>query len=240
MTDGLAANTPKQHQKQTLVINCIAHARRKFIEHEAFFPKECAQLINAIAEVYKHKAHCKAQKHTSQLCLAYHQKHSCVMMVGLKAWIEKQFEEQYVEHNSRQSGAFEYLLKRWDSLTRILQLPRASLDNNSAERALKMILRLRKNSLFYANEHGAYVGDDLTSLIETCRLTDTNPLDYMTARIENRPAVFGDLGASTSGWMNAQLQLNRTYQLHQRGSYRRCTNQRLVDHHKGHLRNSCC
>jgi len=30
-----------------------------------------------------------------------------------------------------------------------------------------MSLRYRKNSLFYKNEHGAYVGDVLTSLIET-------------------------------------------------------------------------
>ena len=58
-----------------------------------------------------------------------------------------------------------------------------------------MILRLRKNSLFYANPHGAYVGDVLTSLIETCRLAGVNPLDYLTALMENRSAVFHDPGA---------------------------------------------
>ena len=58
-----------------------------------------------------------------------------------------------------------------------------------------MIVRLRKNSLFYANEHGAYVGDVLTSLIQTCRLAGINPLDYLTALMENRSAVFADPGA---------------------------------------------
>ena len=67
--------------------------------------------------------------------------------------------------------------------------------NNVAERALKMILRLRKNSLFYANEHGAYVGDVITSLIETCRLASVNPLDYLSALMENRSAVFAEPGA---------------------------------------------
>jgi hypothetical protein len=66
------------------------------------------------------------------------------------------------------------------------------LDNNSAERALKLILRYRKNSLFYKNAHGAYVGDVLTSLIETCRLAGINPLDYLRALMENRSAVFTD------------------------------------------------
>jgi hypothetical protein len=59
-------------------------------------------------------------------------------------------------------------------------------------RALKMILRLRNNSLFYANEHGAYVGDVLTSLIQTCRLARANPLDYLSALMHNRSAVFRD------------------------------------------------
>jgi hypothetical protein len=67
--------------------------------------------------------------------------------------------------------------------------------NNASERALKMILRYRKNSLFYKNEHGAYVGDVLTSLIETCRLAGINPLDYLTALMENRSAVFADPAA---------------------------------------------
>jgi hypothetical protein len=69
------------------------------------------------------------------------------------------------------------------------------LDNNTAERALKIILRLRKNSLFYKNAHGAYVGDVLISLIETARLAGANPRHYFTTLMENRSAVFRDPGA---------------------------------------------
>jgi hypothetical protein len=113
-------------------------------------------------------------------------------MGALKIWMEQQLEDRLVEPNSRLGGAFDYLLKRWAALTRFLHIPGAPLDNNAAERALKMILRLRKNSLFYKNAHGAYVGDVLTSLIETCRLNGVNPLDYLRALMENRSAVFAD------------------------------------------------
>jgi hypothetical protein len=195
MSDGLAANTPKQHKQQTLDINCLVHGRRKFVELEDFFPSECQQVIDAIAKVYEHEAHCKQQGLSPRQRLAYHQQHSREGMDALKAWMQKQFAERCVEPNSRLGGAFNYLLKRWDALTRFLQVPGAPLDNNAAERALKMILRLRNNSLFYANPHGAYVGDVLTSLIETCRLAGTNPLDYLTALMENRSAVFRDPGA---------------------------------------------
>ena len=194
MSDGLAANTPKQHQDQTLDINCIVHGRRKLVELEDYFPNESAQVIDAIAKVYKHETECKKQQLTPDQRLAYHQQHSRAVMDDLKAWMEKQFEDRCVEPNSRLGGAFDYLLKRWKSLTRFLEVPGAPLDNNTAERALKMILRLRKNSLFYANPHGAYVADILTSLIETCRLARINPLDYLTALMHNRSAVFRDPG----------------------------------------------
>ena len=74
-------------------------------------------------------------------------------------------------------------------------MPSQGTHNNTAERALKIILRYRKNSLFYKNAHGAYVGDVLTSLIETCRLGGVNPLDYLRALMENRSAVFADPAA---------------------------------------------
>jgi transposase len=61
MSDDLAANTPKQHQDQTIDINCIAHGRRKLVELEDFFPNECTRVIDAIAAVYKHEAHCADQ-----------------------------------------------------------------------------------------------------------------------------------------------------------------------------------
>jgi transposase len=192
MSDGLAANTPKQHEARTLDISCLVHGRRQFVELDDFFPSECARVIDAIAKIYKHEAHCKKQRFTPARRLAYHQMHSREVMNDLKAWMEQQIEDHQVEPNSRLGGAFDYLLKRWDALTRFLKVPGAPLDNNTAERALKMILRYRKNSLFYKNEHGAYVGDVLTSLIETCRLAGANPLKYLSALMENRSAVFAD------------------------------------------------
>jgi len=192
MSDGLAANTPKQHKERALDLSCLVHGRRQFTDIDAFFPSECIRVIDAIAEIYQHEAHCKEQRLTPEQRLAYHQEHSRTVMDDLKAWMEQQFEDKRVEPNSRLGGAFDYLLKRWTSLTRFLTVPGAPLDNNAAERALKMILRYRKNSLFYKNEHGAYVGDILTSLIETCRLAGANPLDYLSALMENRSAVFAD------------------------------------------------
>jgi hypothetical protein len=192
MSDGLAANTPKQHVGQTIDINCLVHGRRQFVEIGDYFPGECAHVIDAIAEIYQHDKHCREEQLNPAQRLAYHQTHAKPIMDDLKVWLQQQLEDHLVEPNSRLGGAFDYLLKRWTALTRFLVETGAPLDNNIAERALKMIQRVRKNSLFYKNTHGAYVGDVLTSLIETCRLTGANPLDYLRALMENRSAVFAE------------------------------------------------
>ena len=54
----------------------------------------------------------------------------------------------------------------------------APLDNNVCERALKMAISQRRNSLFDRTRHGASVGDMFTSLIHTAELRGQNPFDY--------------------------------------------------------------
>jgi len=70
-----------------------------------------------------------------------------------------------------------------------LKEPGAPLDNNVAERALKLAIRQRKNSLFYATEHSAYIASLLTSVIATCVQAGVNALDYSVAVQEHRPEV---------------------------------------------------
>ena len=72
------------------------------------------------------------------------------------------------------------MLKRWEELTRFLQVPGVPLDNNICERALKQAILHRKNAYFYKTENGARVGDILMSIIHTCRLCEANPFEYLT------------------------------------------------------------
>jgi hypothetical protein len=71
----------------------------------------------------------------------------------------------------------------------------APLDNNTAERALKLAIRQRNNSLFYKTDYSAYIASMLTSLIATCLQAGVNALDYLVALQEHRAAVFHDPAA---------------------------------------------
>jgi hypothetical protein len=111
--------------------------------------------------------------------------------------MEKQFKDREVEPNSSLGKAFTYMLSHWKTLTQFLRVPAAPLDNNTAERALKLIIRQRKNSLFYHNDFSAYVGSRLTSLIATCIQTGVNAMDYFVALQDHRSAVF----ANPADWL---------------------------------------
>ena len=190
MSDALASNTADEGA--LIRCHCLAHGRRKFAELEDVFPQECAVVMETLAQVFDHEEAARRLQLTPMERLTYHQHASGPLMEALKHWLEQQFAERTVEPNSSLGKAFAYLLTHWQTLTRFLEVPGAPLENNTAERALKLAIRQRKNSLFYATDYSAYIASMLTSLIATCLHAGVNALDYLVALQEHRPAVFGE------------------------------------------------
>ena len=88
--------------------------------------------------------------------------------------LDQQIDDHLVEPNSALGKAIGYMQHQQDTLTRFLSVPGAPLDNNLAERALKLFIRQRNNSLFYKSTHSAYIASVLTSLIATCLYAGIN------------------------------------------------------------------
>lgn len=177
MCDALSRNVPKEFA--TILGNCLSHGRRNFVDQAENFPEECRYVIEVLGEVYTHDA--AARTMTPPERLAYHREHSGPLLEDLRSWMMQQFAEKKTEPNSGLGKAFTYMLKHWEPLTLFLRVEGAPLDNNMCERALKMAIRHRKNSLFYRTLHGAYIGDLFMSLIHTCRLSKINPFTYLVA-----------------------------------------------------------
>ena len=195
MSDALSRNMPKE--LATLVANCLSHGRRNFVDVAMSFPDACGHVIELLAKVYKNDAHAKEKKMSREERLTYHQTQSGPVMEELHAWMQTQFDEKKVEPNSGLGKAFTYMLKHGEPLTLFLRVPGAPLDNNLVEQSLKMVIRHRRNSLFYRTLHGAYIGDLFMSLIHTCRLSKVNPLHYLMALQQHSHEVF----KNPSGWL---------------------------------------
>jgi transposase len=193
MSDALSRN----EVKEGLVIrcHCLAHGRRQFSDLEEVFPAECRVVLDALKQVFDHDEEARNQQMSAEVRLAYHQAYSQPLMDELKGWLDKQVADRLVEPNSSLGQATAYLQNHWVTLTRFLSVPNAPLDNNLVERALKLFIRQRHNSLFYKTEYSAYVASVLTSLIATCIYAGVNVLDYLVALQEHRAEVFADPAA---------------------------------------------
>jgi transposase len=193
MSDALSSNNAEE--AGLIRCHCLAHGRRKFSELAEDFPAESAVVVDALKLVYDHEAEAREKQLSAEERLVYHQTYSEPVLTTLKTWLEQQTEQRLVEPNSSLGKAISYILDHWPTLTRFLQEPGAPLDNNIAERALKLAIRQRKNSLFYATEHSAYIASLLTSVIATCLHAGVNALEYLVAVQEHRQEVFANPGA---------------------------------------------
>lgn len=191
MCDGLESrNVPKE--PKVVVANCLVHARRGIVEQFDNFPAECTHILEKLGLVFKTDAQCKQQGLDDQARLLAHQRDSAPVLQALHQWLLTAMSTKQVEPNSGLGKAYNYILKRWDKLTLFLRRPGAPLDNNICERALKMAIAHRRNSLFYKTQHGAAVGDLFMSLIYTAELHHENPFIYLTELQRYAKAVAAD------------------------------------------------
>jgi transposase len=178
MCDALSRNVPAA--LRTLLANCLAHGRRRFVDVAGSFPAECLQVLEILKDVYHNDAIAKGRGMSPEERLRFHQAQSGPRMAELQAWMETQITQRKVEPNSGLGEAIAYMRKHWDQLTLFLRVPGAPLDNNVCERALKKVILHRKNAYFFKTQNGARVGDLFMSLIHTCELNGANPFHYLT------------------------------------------------------------
>ena len=190
MSDALAHN--EAPGVELIRCHCMAHGRRQFTDIDSAFPEAAQEVVSALKDVFDHEEQSRKAQMSPADRLGYHQTLSAPIMATLKTWMKRQIAQREVEPNSSLGKAFRYWLDRWDTLTQFLRVPGAPLDNNTVERALKLIIRQRKNSLFYATAHSAYVASLLTSLIATCVQAKVNAMEYLVALQDNRSAVFAN------------------------------------------------
>ncbi len=187
MCDALSCNLPKPIE--TVISNCLAHARRNFVYIEDYFPEECLHVINVFAQVYRVEGEARDSGMSEAERLALHRRISRPEMIELRRWMCRLFQEKQVEPNSALGKAIRYMTKRWFAITRFYRIAGAPVDNNLCERVLKCAILHRKNAYFYKTPQGARVGDLFMGLIHTARLCKVEPFAYLTALRENLDSV---------------------------------------------------
>lgn len=188
MSDALdSRNVPKGHA--VFESNCIAHARRGFVDQIPNFPSECRHVLEELRKIFVVEAQCRRAGLDDEERLRAHQRDSGPVMEVLHNRMTEDLAQKRVEPNSGLGRAYNYMLKRWHKFTLFLHKAGVPLENNIAERTLKKAICHRRNSLFYRSQNGARVGDMYMSLIHTAEVRGANAFDYLTEIQRHAKAV---------------------------------------------------
>ncbi len=177
MSDALSSNTPATIH--TIACYCLSHGFRKFDELADFFPEPCLLMMEKLSAVFALDKQTRGMSDDERL--VYHQTHSRPILLECHEIIEAHLEDPRVEPNGELAKALRYFKNHWVPLTRFIAIPGAPIDNNIVERALKLAIRIRKNSCFYKTPYSAEISGIILSLIYTAIYADADPVDYLCA-----------------------------------------------------------
>jgi len=203
MSDALACNFPDP--VRVVVLLCWVHARRQFFEIKEFYPQECAPVLDAIRNLYRHEREIQSLGLDDAARQLYHRQQSQPLLEKMKQWLQDQQDQRLIEPNSALGKAVQYVMTHWDGLMGFCRHPGAPLDNNRVERILKDAILVRKNAYFFKTSHGANVGSLLMSMIKTATQAGANPFTYLKTLLERR----NDLRPEAGLWLPWNYQTPR-------------------------------
>lgn len=157
---------------------CLAQGRRKFRELAEACPAERGGVVNALTVGFDPDEYARAEQRTAPERRADPQRKSGPPLRKLPWGLVPQTAQRRVEPKSRLGKAIASRLSPWDSRTRFLHEPGASIDNTRAARARKLAMRQRKTSVFYAPAHRASIARVLPSVLAPWVQAGVTALEY--------------------------------------------------------------
>jgi transposase len=186
MCDALTANIPHEISENLyLLCHCLTHARRQFYELPNGYDDLADEVMRMIGKIYDYDALTKTM--SAEERLAYHQQYSQPIMDELYAYLSKQ--EKEFEPNGVAGCAINYILKRWTQLTQFLRHAYIPLDTNLTERALKLIIQIRKSCMFYKTLNSAKIASYIQTALYSAAQNEVNPYQYIKAILDNKESV---------------------------------------------------
>jgi transposase len=155
---------------------CWAHARRKFYDlHVATQSPQAEEALQRIGELYGIEESIRAEP--AEVRQRARQARAGPKLEELHRWMLATLKK--VSKKADLAGAIRYALSRWRALTRYRDDGRIEIDNNAAERALRVVALGRKNYLFAGSDAGGQRAAAIYSLLGSAKLNGIDPEAYL-------------------------------------------------------------
>ena len=168
-------------------VACWAHARRKFHEiHLAHPSPTTSEAIERIAALYAIEKEIRGS--TPEVRKNVRQARAKPLLDRMHTWLEASLAK--LSPKSDTAAAIRYAISRWRALTRYVDDGQLEIDNNAAERALRVVALGRKNYLFAGSDNGGDRAAAIYSLLGSAKLNGLDPeiyLQHVLERIADHP-----------------------------------------------------
>jgi transposase len=168
-------------------IGCMAHTRRKFfdIATELTTSDSLAHdALNLIAAIYVVENKCRDMHYMRRHY--YRKKYLRKLYRKLHRWLVQK--QKIVIPNTPIARAINYALNHWRALQNVFADGRLEVDNNTAERAMRIVAVGRKNWMFAGSDQGGCNAAIFYSVLESAKQNGLNTFEYLSdvlAKIPN-------------------------------------------------------
>jgi hypothetical protein len=140
--------------------------------------------------------------------LASRQSHALPVLARLRAWLEEQRLAVLPKSPLRQ--AIEYTLSNYEALVRYTEAGYLNIDNNLAERTLRLVAVGRKNWMFAGSDQGAKTAAVLFSFTASCKHLQIDPFAYLRDLFTHLPAMENPSTEQLDFWLPDAWQNRQT------------------------------
>lgn len=165
----------QSEQYNVVTLYCMAHARRQFEAIKDSSP-EARKVLKYIAVLYMLEANLKEKNATHDEIRQERQQKAVPILNVLRKLLEKY--KTVDTPSSTLTRACNYMLERWDGLTRYCEEGYYDIDNNVVERSIRPLTLGRKNWLFVDSDESACDTAIYLTLIGSCNMLGIEPYKY--------------------------------------------------------------
>jgi transposase len=176
--DCFSGNLALSASMGTILVACVAHARRYFIKAMLNDQEGCNQALTMFQALYEIERTAKELALSTADIRMMREQEAMPLLDKFHGWLQ----QQYVTAQPKSSfgRALFYCLNNWTELKQYVTDGELKIDNNHTEREMKYVSMGKKSWLFFGSDQGGKTDAIVSSIISTCRRHGVEPWSYLT------------------------------------------------------------
>jgi transposase len=169
-----------------MLVYCMAHARRKFVEAQSYDKEKATEILNMIQLLYKLEQEMRDEGLNWEERTKRRQQEAVPVLEQIEMWLKEHASQ--VLPKSPLGQAITYTLSRWKGLSAYAQHGQIEIDNNWVENAIRPLAIGRKNYLFAGSHDAAEMTAAMYSFMATCKKNNVDEMEWLSdvfARIQS-------------------------------------------------------